>query len=315
MSSLATSNTGMVATAREFREQFLKFGTKHESFSCPFCGVALHDKCIYTECKKSAHFSLPQKQFHEEWCERFEVDVVGPPASTPGKISATRVLFRDVDLPEALVARRVRRLALSVPGSPSWKPLDAVSAGGVKAKLKGAALPQRQTTSLLRDVANAYDDAIGRVRSAAAEEGISGSAYWRRVNETLSEFPLNLYREQLNYSTAFRSPTGIVPGRERIYHGRRGIVELQGPHLVIRELPKDASRPLDGHPTSPLFLVLVPPTASDEPAWQESFRACLHRWSEDRRLLRWFAYGCPQADEREVRLAPISMDALYAFPS
>lgn len=315
MSSLATSNTGMVATAREFREQFLNLGTKHESFSCPFCGVALHDKCIYTECKKSAHFSLPQKQFHEEWCERSEVDVVGPPTSTPGRIPSTRVLFRDVDLPEALVPRRVRRLTLCVPGSPSWVPLDAVSAVGVKAKLKGAVLPQRQTTSLLRDVANAYDDAIGRVRRAATKDGVSGNAYWRRVDETLSEFPLNLYREQLNYSTAFRSPTGIVPDRERIYHGRRGIVELQGPNLVIRELPRNASKSLDGLSPRPLFLVLVPPSAPDEPAWQGSFRACLHRWSEDRRLLRWFAYGRPQAGEREVRLTPISIDALYAFPS
>jgi hypothetical protein len=57
------------------------------------------------------------------------------------------------------------------------------------------------------------------------------------------------------------------------------------------------------------------PYCTGEPAWQESFRACLRRWSENRRRLRWFAYGCPQIGECEVKLTPISIGALYAFPS
>lgn len=311
---MATSDTGDVGTAYEFRDLFLEAGVRHENFSCPFCGVPLIAKCVYPKmpCVKAPHFAFPPGGAHKPWCERCEVETVGPPSPTNPKAAQSRVLLRDVELPEALVPRRIKQVKLPMPGTSSWIEHTEASARRVRASLTTAALPQRQTTSLLQNIADAYHAARGRVGAKLRAEGKRDAPFWHALNGELAGFPLKLHDEHLNYSTAFRSPTGIVRGL-RIYHGSNGMVERHGANLVIRERPRDIANALGAPPLRASVLVVVPPTRPDEPAWQRNFRERLVGWSRTSESLRWFCLGRVEYDASGPYLAPATLDSVYAF--
>lgn len=315
MSSLAMNENGDVATAWEFRDRFLSARERYTKFSCSLCGVLLHDRCIYTECKKAPHFYLPKGESHEHWCGPQEASIVGPVVS-PSIVENSpryRVLKRNVELPEALVRRRIRKFSFEVPGGLNPERVPAVEAERRANLMRSGDIPQRQTTSMLREVATAYDKVIEEVRTIAKEEGLPDAKQWELRSATLKDFPLNLYGDASNYSEAFRNPKGGIKTVERIYHGYSGRVGIDDGQLRITANEGYQSQSEAGNGAAQLasFFVLIPSQRRGEYALEIELRQLLIEAAEKRLRVRWFAYGLPVEIDRNALLKIESLADLH----
>lgn len=315
MSSLAANDFGDVATAREFRDMFLDQKLKFSQFFCPTCEMELHARCIYTECVRAPHFYVPNNEKHEPWCEPLENGIVGPvtPVADDGSIPGFKVLRRDVELPEALVRRRMARMGFPVPTGLKRGSVSGDEAKRRAKRLRDVGIPQRQTTSMLREVATAYERLGAAVREQAEKEKTNATEMWRRVNEAHSRCPLDLYGERLDYNSAFRNPKGKIHTAPRIYKGRRGTADFHEDRVIIVAGERFGPQPIDQDDPSAQaqFVVFLPPDPGNEMAWQTNLRTELEAAAKRRAKVNWYAYGTPGVVGVHALLELESLDDLY----
>lgn len=199
MSELGMNEHGMISTAAEFHDEYIRNGTVYKDFFCPFCQIEYTPKAIYVDHKVGVR---PHFARHRGIKHRFNCD--GKPKITqniPKHPPATKVLKTEMDVPEALVLRR-RPVVLKQHSGHRDDPPDATE---IERRRSAPGLYSRTavySSSLVRTFAEAYLEIIYlcHVQNKAATN-INDI-----IKSELTKHRLDLFGTKRNYYSGFRQP-------------------------------------------------------------------------------------------------------------
>lgn len=300
---------GDIRTAYEFKDIFADSGVSHRPYRCPFCEVPYEDRCIVTECVKAPHFKLPKGTKHRGNCDgEPEIEYRAEPAVSPA-----RVVVGDVDVPEALVARRNPRRVIPAGATPAagTSPSDEETRRRRKMLAAERTLDSKFTSYLLQQIVLAHRKLMKAAfdQASAAKLTRGSSAYGEMFKTVLEERALDLFGQRLTYRSAFLGSRLSPSSRPRIYSGS-GAVENTGSDCVITD--KDTwPREFKSSERVPLIVCVPQVPAAGAPVVHLRAIEELQRMGEQRDTIHWWAYGAARLDGagRWV-LTPTSLDHL-----
>jgi hypothetical protein len=303
-------NRGDVRTAYEFKDIFDDTGASYRPYRCPFCEVPYEDRCIVTQCVKAPHFKLPNGTFHLAECD-------GEPNSVPPPEEVSRPSRRvvgDVDIPEALVARRPPRRVRPA-GAEETKAVPGSDEIRRRRRLLGAEreMSSKFTSSLLRNIVVAHRQLMQAAHKEVAAHGHARGTpeYSGTFVRLLEAHPLELFEQRLTYRSAFFTSRLSPANTPRIYMGT-GVLEA-GDSSVLTVTDKDGwPRVLKGADLVPFVVKLKCALPVDAPASHIKTRDQLLELAESPRRMKWAAYGLPQLDDSgQFELVVESPDHLF----
>lgn len=233
MSELARNDQGDEWTAHELRDDYLRTG--HAPFAwwvCAYCDVELTPAAVYgASFKKRPYFRLLNSTSHHAGdCPygnagfaQYGITIAQPQAHQ-----------FDVDLPEKLVPARLPTRAR---GPAHKKPVALANPVVIRRRVNGTAaaatIPNQYTTSLLKTLVDARNEALRAIFKLPHIAAMKPAAQPRAAFAMLKAIPLELYRRATNYNDAFHK-TNHTPWTESfIYHGRADVAAIPGGFVLI----------------------------------------------------------------------------------
>ena len=293
---------GEAVSAWEYRAEFLKYGTKHDNFYCPFCNVRLAAYLICTEgeISKSPHFSARWGD-HTNGCDGEPIVVDAPDRKRP----EAHYVPRDMHFPEAFSDRpppRKQRPA-GIGNSVSSPTSIEISERRRKAGSLGRPIPK---TYLLQPIVEAYNAVWKDGYERAKEKKWEDEARLQWTKDCLAAMPLRL-DDATNYGDAFRPPTYIKSVHSRIYHADGTVIFQDGDYVIGSK--KNGKKQGVEFPFR--VVVKVGHTPDTSPKSHIALLSILKDFVAGNQEVRWYAYGVPEANADAFVITIENLDYLY----
>ncbi|NHZ44611.1 hypothetical protein [Massilia aquatica] len=233
MPYIALNECDVEVTSFQCLDEFKREGTEYQSFRCAFCEVPYIAKAIYNETSvaKAPHFAVARGRSHIGDCNGEVLLVVAPVEG--GGIGA-KVVKREHEVPEVLVVKPPTR---SVVSGPKGGPATPLSEAEIKRRRMNAGKKygvSRFTSSLLASFIEAKAHLVSAAFAKAKEQGLTGAKEKAFLNSYLEKYPLQLFEQKLNYSTAFWRANYVRAGQApRIFQATNGNVMISAQNLTI----------------------------------------------------------------------------------
>ncbi len=315
MSDIAITKTGIQKSASEFHDDYILYRLEYDSFSCPFCGIALMAKAIYIEGPqgKSPHFSCFKNKPHINGCDGFPL-LDGQSTKSSSKKNKLTIGKEDFYFPEKLVPRRNtsgdKESPKETQRDKELRPEDEVRK---KRERCGREVGKaRYTSALIRSFAASYKAIVSTCFKYAKENKLGNQERNELIKNSLSQAPIELDGFSTTYQVAFKS-TKYFSNYSRIWNGTGELLIKQDQIYVksnILCLYKENEQEVE----LPVYLkIQIPESLDDEPAYHRTTINRLINARRSEKSVKWFAYGKlqPHVEEEYISLEINNLDYIF----
>ena len=307
MSDLAISNNGDEKTASEFHDDYVLHGTKHESFSCPFCMIDLVPKAIYITGPqgKSPHFSHFPKNPHINGCDGYPL-VDGKSVKGTKKENSIKIGKEEFSFPEKLVARTKPSQKKFIDDLEEVIRTDApTKVQSRREKVGETTGSAKYTSAVIRSFASSKKAIISIVYKYAKEKELSNEDRKVLLKEVLSQAPIELDGYKTNYQAAFQW-TKYFSKYHKIWNSKGSVLINENRVYIRSDQVTKYCEHGDVHELEFFMALEIPEDINAVPAYHRNIIDRLTKARRNDLNVNWFGYGLATIDlEKNVVLLEI----------